>query len=41
MTDIREGGRPLAHLEDGEGGGGVAPKKPIQNRVKEKPGNTF
>ena len=40
MTDIREGGRPLAHLEDG-GGGGVAPKKPIQNRVKEKPGNTF
>ena len=39
MTDIREGGRPLAHLEDG--GGGVAPKKPIQNRVKEKPGNTF
>ena len=21
MTDIREGGRPLAHLEDGGGGG--------------------
>ena len=26
MTDIREGGRPLAHLEDGGGGGG-SPEK--------------